>query len=35
MVDWREMQLADLVAIKHGFAFKGEYFTDEETRCKL
>ena len=26
--DWVEVQLGDLIAVKHGFAFKGEYFTD-------
>jgi len=28
---WREFSLHDLINIKHGFAFKGEYFTDEPT----
>ncbi len=27
--DWREVALGDLFKVKHGFAFKGEYFTDE------
>lgn len=27
--DWREMSLGDLVDIKHGFAFKGEFIHDE------
>jgi len=26
---WGEFSLQDLIDIKHGFAFKGEYFTDE------
>ena len=29
--DWREVSLGDLVEIRHGFAFKGEYFCDEQT----
>lgn len=29
--NWSEATLRDLVDIKHGFAFQGEYFTDEET----
>jgi type I restriction enzyme S subunit len=29
MADWREHKLGELIAIKHGFAFKGEYFSDE------
>jgi len=28
MKDWFEMRLGKLVKIKHGFAFKGEYFSD-------
>ena len=28
---WLPARLADHVAIKHGYAFKGEYFTDEPT----
>lgn len=28
MLDWREAQLAELIEIKHGFAFKGEFFSD-------
>lgn len=27
--EWREVSLGDLFKVKHGFAFKGEYFTDE------
>lgn len=30
--NWSEVILRDLVDVKHGFAFQGEYFTDEETR---
>ncbi len=26
-----EVRLGDVIKIKHGFAFKGEYFTDEDT----
>ena len=32
---WVEVSLADLVDIKHGFAFKGEYFTDEPSEAVL
>jgi type I restriction enzyme, S subunit len=28
--NWSEVTLRDLVDIKHGFAFQGEYFTEEE-----
>ncbi|WP_108836708.1 restriction endonuclease subunit S [Tateyamaria sp. Alg231-49] len=28
MPDWEETSLGDLVEIKHGFAFKGQYFSD-------
>ena len=27
--DWHEVALGDLFKVKHGFAFKGEFFTDE------
>lgn len=27
--DWRAVSLGELFKVKHGFAFKGEYFTDE------
>jgi len=27
--EWREVALGDLFKVKHGFAFKGEFFTDE------
>lgn len=29
------IQLDDIIQIKHGFAFKGEYFVDDETECVL
>lgn len=29
--DWRIIKLNELITIKHGFAFKGEFFSDEET----
>ena len=29
------MQLSDLIAVKHGFAFKGEYFSDSKTAYQL
>lgn len=28
MEEWKEYQIADICKIKHGFAFKGQYFTD-------
>lgn len=28
---WRDLQLSDLINIKHGFAFKGEYFSSSPT----
>ncbi|MGP1346159.1 MAG: restriction endonuclease subunit S [Phycisphaerales bacterium] len=31
MGEWATYRLGDLCEIKHGFAFKGEYFTDQET----
>ena len=31
MSEWRDAQLSELIDIKHGFAFKGEFFTDEPT----
>ncbi|WP_080809907.1 restriction endonuclease subunit S, partial [Desulfamplus magnetovallimortis] len=33
--NWPEKKLGDLFKVKHGFAFKGEYFTDIETRHLL
>ncbi|BBB66570.1 hypothetical protein UNDYM_2317 [Undibacterium sp. YM2] len=27
--DWRDVSLGDLFKVKHGFAFKGEFFTEE------
>jgi type I restriction enzyme S subunit len=30
-VGWRVGKLEDIVSIKHGFAFKGDYFSEEET----
>ncbi|MDR2260489.1 MAG: restriction endonuclease subunit S [Azoarcus sp.] len=29
--EWQEVTLGDVAKIKHGFAFKGEFFTDEVT----
>ena len=29
--EWKEVTLGDLFKVKHGFAFKGEFFTDEAT----
>lgn len=33
--EWLEVSLGDLFKVKHGFAFKGEYFTDEATHTVL
>ncbi|MBX9764201.1 MAG: restriction endonuclease subunit S, partial [Pseudomonadaceae bacterium] len=33
--EWTAARLQDLVSIKHGFAFKGEYFVDEVTPFQL
>ena len=30
-MSWKEYCLADIIHIKHGYAFKGEYFSDEPT----
>ena len=27
-MSWREIQLGEAIHVKHGFAFKGEYFSD-------
>ncbi len=32
---WVETTLNDLIAVRHGFAFKGEYFRDEPPGCVL
>ena len=32
---WKKKKLSDLISIKHGFAFKGEFFKDEETEDVL
>ncbi|MGY0562072.1 MAG: restriction endonuclease subunit S [Paraglaciecola chathamensis] len=29
--EWKDTEIGSLCSIKHGFAFKGEYFSDEET----
>lgn len=31
MSDWKEYKLGDLIDVKHGFAFKGEFITPEPT----
>lgn len=31
MSDWNEYKLSDIIDIKHGYAFKGEFFSDEPT----
>lgn len=33
--EWREVQLSELMTVKHGFAFKGEHFSDAETAYQL
>jgi type I restriction enzyme, S subunit len=33
--DWNETQLGELVEIKHGYAFKGEFFSEETTENLL
>ncbi len=34
-VDWKEATLGDYISIKHGFAFKGEYFSEQENENVL
>lgn len=29
--DWKEHQLSDLISIRHGYAYKGKYFSEEKT----
>lgn len=31
MSEWREVRLGDYIDIKHGYAFKGEYITEDKT----
>ncbi|MCZ2130358.1 MAG: restriction endonuclease subunit S, partial [Bacteroidia bacterium] len=31
MSEWKTYKLGDLIDVKHGFAFKGEFFSDEPT----
>ncbi|MCP1171968.1 restriction endonuclease subunit S [Ralstonia chuxiongensis] len=33
--DWRTVSLGEIFKVKHGFAFKGEYFTDEPRNTVL
>ncbi|MEO6146372.1 MAG: restriction endonuclease subunit S [Sulfuriferula sp.] len=33
--EWKEVLLGDLISVKHGFAFKSEYFCDEPTPYQL
>ncbi|WP_066807757.1 restriction endonuclease subunit S [Sphingomonas asaccharolytica] len=35
MTEWETTRLADLIDIQHGYAFKGEYFTDRKTNDVL
>ena len=35
MDEWTPTVLSELIEIKHGFAFKGEFFTHEQTDCVL
>lgn len=32
MSDWKTYKLSELINVKHGFAFKGEFFSDEPTQ---
>lgn len=34
-IEWRDLSLGDLFKVKHGFAFKGEHFTDEPQKTVL
>ena len=31
MSEWREYKLGDVINVKHGYAFKGEYFSNTPT----
>ncbi len=31
MANWKEYRLGDIINVKHGYAFKGEYFSDSAT----
>jgi len=33
--DWPDARLEDFITVKHGFAFKGEHFTDQSTVHQL
>ena len=33
--EWRSVSLGDIIEIKHGFAFKGEFFSEEQTQYQL
>ncbi|MFC4654008.1 restriction endonuclease subunit S [Rheinheimera marina] len=33
--NWPLVKLSDLITVKHGFAFKGEFFSDEPTELQL
>ena len=33
--EWSDTRLEELISVKHGFAFKGEYFTDQSTAHQL
>ncbi|MBI4288431.1 MAG: restriction endonuclease subunit S [Chloroflexi bacterium] len=35
MSEWKECKLGDIIDIKHGYAFKGEFFSDEQTENVL
>jgi type I restriction enzyme S subunit len=32
MEEWKEYKLSEVIDVKHGFAFKGEFFSDEPTQ---
>ena len=35
MVEWRRCKLGDLLEVKHGYAFLGEYFANKGTHIVL
>lgn len=35
MSNWQKVRLGDVCSIKHGYAFKGEFFSDTPTDCVL
>ena len=35
MSEWKETTLGELISIKHGYAFQGEFFSDTPTEYIL